>query len=104
MTDVSTVTVVSSFKLLPGREILWEETYHEIIHKAEQDPASGLRHAHLMRDIRDHDHVVILSEWDSPESFDRFVRDAGLIWDRRGLDFASAPVATTYLERIPAQE
>lgn len=93
----SATEVVASFKLLPGRQAVWEEVYRKIIREAQQDPASGLRHARLLRDIHDDTHLVIVGEWDSPEKFDRFVRDGGLLWESRGLEYAAKPAEVTYL-------
>lgn len=92
--------VVASFNLLPGRQAVWEDVYTTIIQKEQQDPASGLRKARLLRDIHDDTHLIIVGEWDSPEAFDRFVRSGGLLWESRGLEYEVRPAEVTYLETI----
>jgi quinol monooxygenase YgiN len=94
------ITVIASFKLLRGHESQWTGAYQEIMRKAGQDHTSGMHSARLFRDIRDDTHFTIISDWDSPDAFDRFVRYAGLIWEARGLEYAYAPAGITYLEHI----
>lgn len=102
MATAATVTVVGSFKLLPGRESVWEETYRDVFGKAKQNAATGLHWFHLLRDTHDDRHFAFISEWESAAAFDRFVREAGLIWDRRALEYSDTPAQVTYFERLTA--
>ena len=92
------VTVVMSFKLLPGREDIWRDAWSEVARLAARRPACG--HSRLLQDRNDLSSCAMLSEWDSLREFDRFAREMGLIWLDRVTTYSRTPPRINVFELI----
>ena len=90
------VVVTESFEIRPGSESSVDDICTAIRLSALRNPAClSLR---VLHDRRDAGRVTILSEWQSAESFNTFIRNSGVLWLERG---AQPPLASTWAMLYP---
>jgi Antibiotic biosynthesis monooxygenase len=76
------ITVIESFVLPEWEPAGWagaRETIRECALKH-----SSCRAFHILQDEPNSRHVLLISEWDSAETFNQFVRESGVLWLERG--------------------
>jgi heme-degrading monooxygenase HmoA len=66
------VTIGMNYRVLPGKEDLFEATFARIVEALAKEP--GHTASHLYRDVRDPQRYLILSDWNDRVAFDAFVK------------------------------
>jgi heme-degrading monooxygenase HmoA len=72
------ITILSTVEVQPGREQDFEQLWREAHPQPDHFP--GLCTDQLLRDTNQRGRYVYVSEWDSREHFDAYVRASELIW------------------------
>lgn len=65
------VTVGMNYKVLPGKEAIFENAFRKVLQAMNGMP--GHTTSHMYRDIDDPNSYVILSDWNDREAFDAFI-------------------------------
>jgi quinol monooxygenase YgiN len=76
------ITVIESFSLPQYEPAGWAEALETIRGCALKHPAC--RDFRIFRTQPNSGHVLLISEWDSAEKFNQFVRESGVLWLERG--------------------
>ncbi len=92
------VLIVARFTLHPERQHWWLDAWRALARAAEQTPEC--RSFHLLHDTRHEHQRFLVSSWTSRDAFNRFVRETGLVWMERALDYAHRPTEFLYLEDV----
>ncbi|MBI1337037.1 MAG: antibiotic biosynthesis monooxygenase [Phycisphaera sp.] len=66
------ITVGMNYQVLPGKEKTFEDVFFAVIEKMNQMP--GHTKTSLLRDVKDAQRYVILSDWSDRAAFDSFIR------------------------------
>src|SRR5450756_2200792 len=94
----TSVTVTTSFTLLPQHRDVWLAAWGEVARMAAGQLAC--RQVRLLQDRSDSTRCVLLSEWDTVTSFNGFVRKSGLLWLDDALACSPLPPAFTIFEIV----
>jgi quinol monooxygenase YgiN len=94
----TSVTVTTSFTILPHHRDVWLAAWGEVARMAAGQLAC--RQVHLLQDRSDSTRCVLLSEWDTIASFNRFVRESGLLWLDDALTCSCLPHAFTIFKTV----
>jgi hypothetical protein len=81
--------VVAVYRLHPNRRAQWLETWQHLASVAKPNPAC--RSFILALDPVDSNQCGVVSVWSSGAAFDCFVRDVGLTWIERSLNYSEMP-------------
>lgn len=95
MTSSSPTTIVALYRVRPEQKDQWLETWHHLSKIARSMPEC--RAFVLELDPNESDRCRVISTWSSGWAFDRFVRDVGLTWIERQLDYSRVPPHYTRL-------
>jgi hypothetical protein len=76
------IAVIESFLLPQWEPAGWAEARETIRECALKH--SSCRASRLLQDERNSRRVLLISEWDSAEAFNQFVRESGVLWLERG--------------------
>jgi heme-degrading monooxygenase HmoA len=66
------VTVGMNYRVLPGKEAVFERAFKSVLAALEQSP--GHSQSRLYRDVHDPQSYVIISEWSDRAVFEAFLR------------------------------
>jgi heme-degrading monooxygenase HmoA len=66
------ITIGMNYTVLDGKEGVFERAFQAVLDAMKDD--AGHRASQLFRDVGDRKKYLIISEWESKEAFDRFVR------------------------------
>ena len=66
------ITVGMNYEVLEGKEKIFENAFQAVL--AAMNKMPGHKHSRLCRDVHKPGSYVILSEWESQESFESFIR------------------------------
>ena len=66
------ITVGMNYEVLPGKEKVFEDAFAAVLEVMKEDP--GHASSALYRNVHDSGAFVILSEWNSDEAFQSFIR------------------------------
>jgi hypothetical protein len=86
MTSSSPTMVVALYRLRPDQKAPWLETWQQLAAIARSIPEC--RTFSLELDPDEPNQCRVVSTWSSGSAFDRFVRDVGLLWIERNLDYS----------------
>ena len=90
------VTMLTTVLVAPERAAEWEQVWQDAQDFARQQ--AGFHGMRLLRDVAQPGHYVALSEWESRNDYDRFVRTSGLYWLDRALELWQALPPVIYEE------
>jgi heme-degrading monooxygenase HmoA len=65
------VTIGMNYRVLPGKEQLFESTFRKVIHALRN--LEGHTGSKMFREVDEPNHYVILSEWNDRTAFDAFI-------------------------------
>ena len=65
------VTIGMNYRVLPGKEVAFEATFHEVLEALKG--MEGHTSSKMFREVDDLSHYVILSEWSDRAAFDAFI-------------------------------
>lgn len=66
------VTVGMNYKIIPGKEDIFENAFRKVLLAMKE--IEGHQETHLYRDIDDGGNFLIVSEWDTRQSFEQFIQ------------------------------
>lgn len=66
------VTIGMNYKVIPGKEPVFERAFLQVLSALKEAP--GHTESHLYKDIEAPNSFLIVSEWNSKEAFDSFIR------------------------------
>jgi heme-degrading monooxygenase HmoA len=78
MKQLNPIVVLTSFRLRPESTREWQAAWTRVQRHALSDPAC--HSFRLLRNPKDSGDYAALSEWNSAQDFNSFVRRSGLIW------------------------
>lgn len=65
------ITIGMNYEVLPGKEEVFETTFHKILNTMEH--IEGHTSSRMFRDVDDRHQYIILSEWSDRGAFDSFI-------------------------------
>ncbi|MBI4384381.1 MAG: antibiotic biosynthesis monooxygenase [Nitrospinae bacterium] len=91
------VTIGMNYKLIPGKEKIFEDAFNAVLKvMAEME---GHSKSFLFRDVNDSQSYLIVSDWNSEEAFNGFIRSDKFRnvanWGKENI-LAGRPVHTVY--------
>jgi quinol monooxygenase YgiN len=101
MTSSRPTMIVTQYHLRPNQQDCWLETWRQLAVIAKSMQAC--RTFALELDRAAPDRATVISTWSSGAAFDQFVREVGLIWMERHLDYSHLPPRYTRFP-LPASE
>ncbi len=66
------VTIGMNYRVLPGKEVIFETAFKRVLDTMQQMP--GHTESHLYKDVAAENSYLILSDWNDKGAFDTFVR------------------------------
>ncbi|MFQ5672177.1 MAG: antibiotic biosynthesis monooxygenase family protein [Nitrospinales bacterium] len=91
------VTIGMNYKMIPGKEKIFEDAFKNVLEVMKE--MQGHCKSFLYRDVNDPQSYLIVSEWDSEEAFNAFIRSdkfRGVAnWGKENI-LAGRPVHTVY--------
>ena len=89
MKSSNPTTVVALYRLRPDKRAQWLETWQHLATIARSNPEC--RSFTLDLDPDEPNRCRVVSTWSRGSAFDRFVREVGLCWIERHLDYSQTP-------------
>ena len=65
------VTIGMNYKVIKGKEELFEGTFEKVVQAMEG--IDGHTESHVFRDVHDPQHYLIISQWSKRDAFDAFL-------------------------------
>lgn len=65
------VTIGMNYRVLPGKEKIFEDAFHKVVHAMRNVDGHG--ESHMFREIGDVNHYLIMSQWNSKAAFESFI-------------------------------
>jgi hypothetical protein len=94
--------VVNLEYIVPAGEAgMWIENWKLVAQVAAS--WSGCRMFRLLLDRNDEWYFAVFSEWESMETYTRFVRETGIMWLQRALGHPCVSVQSRLLEALPTE-
>jgi len=91
------ITIGMNYKVLPGKEDNFERMFTNVLHSLQT--ITGHSKSWLYKDVNDLQSYLIVSEWDSEDAFQAFIRSerfkSVVDWGQENL-LADRPVHTVY--------
>jgi heme-degrading monooxygenase HmoA len=90
------VTMLATVLVAPDRAAEWEQVWSASEDFARQQP--GFHAMRLLRNVAQPDHHVAMSDWESRNDYEQFVRASGLNWLDRAVELWGAAPPIVYEE------
>lgn len=91
------ITVGMNYKVLPGKEGIFERAFDQVLTVMEQMP--GHTKSHLFKEVSFPNNYLIISDWNDQSAFDHFVKSDAFAkvtnWGKEQI-LAGRPLHTVY--------
>ena len=94
--------VIGVYRVKPDKRSSWLDTWQHLARMARTRP--GCLTFDLDPGPADGDTCLVISTWSIRAGFDRFVREVGLTWIERHLDYSKFPPHYVHLDSYQASE